>query len=226
MIKFILSDVEGTTTSISFVHQTLFPYSRKRMASFLQERSLDEKVQSCLNDVAQTIAQEELAFTPLEALEYWIESDRKHPALKTLQGMIWQEGYNNGEIKGHVYEDVGPALVKWREQGIKLGIYSSGSVLAQKLLFKHSLSGDLDQYFSYNFDTAIGHKREVASYREIAAHLDIAPQEILFLSDIAEELMAAKAAQFQVLQLCREGQKSDPNFDSVSDFSQISLPKK
>lgn len=221
-MKYILTDVEGTTTSIQFVHKVLFPYAAKRMDSFLVEHRLDSEVQRALTLVEQTIHEEKLDLSANAALKQWIENDRKHPGLKALQGLIWQFGYEQGEIKGHVYEDVPAALIRFRDQGYDLGVYSSGSVLAQKLLFKFSVAGDLDRYFSHNFDTGIGHKRELQSYTNIANNLNIPAGEILFLSDVPEELVAAQGAGMQVLQLCREGLVADSKFDSVTDFSQIS----
>lgn len=183
-MKFILMDVEGTTTSIRFVHDTLFPYSYEKMDSYIAEHP-EVGVSS-------------------DQLKAWIKADKKEPILKSVQGKIWEEGYKNGELKGHIYSDVPKAFERWLDSGLKLGIYSSGSVLAQKLLFKHSDFGDLDQYISANFDTSVGHKREKASYENIAQKLKFAPNEILFLSDIEEELDAAAAAGFQVARLLRD----------------------
>lgn len=199
-MKFILMDVEGTTTSIRFVHDTLFPYSYKKMDDYLSKHP-------------------ELEHSS-ETFKSWIKADKKEPALKSVQGKIWQEGYENGELKGHIYPDVPKAFKRWLAQGLKLGIYSSGSVLAQKLLFKYSDFGDLDQYISANFDTSIGHKREVQSYANIAQKLQLAPAEILFLSDISEELEAAQKAGFQVKQLVRD-EEVQSDFEKHKDFSEI-----
>lgn len=199
-MKYILMDVEGTTTSIRFVHDVLFPYSFKKMDDYVKNHP-------------------DLGVTS-EQLKAWIKEDKKEPLLKKIQGEIWQQGYESGELKGHLYSDVPKAFERWLKQGLKLAIYSSGSVLAQKLLFKHSEFGDLDQYISANFDTRIGHKREAPSYEAIATELKVGPDDILFLSDISEELMAAKASGFQVKQLCRDGMLDSP-FEKVSDFDNI-----
>lgn len=199
-MKYILMDVEGTTTSIRFVHDVLFPYSFDKMDDYVKSHP----------DVGVTS----------EQLKAWIKEDKKEPLLKKIQGEIWQQGYESGELKGHLYADVPKAFSRWLKQGLKLAIYSSGSLLAQKLLFKHSEFGDLDQYISANFDTRIGHKREAPSYSAIAAELKVQASDILFLSDISEELMAAKASGLQVKQLCRDGMIDSP-FEKVSDFDNI-----
>ena len=228
-MKFILTDIEGTTTSINFVHDELFPYSEKRMKDFVVSNLLNTDVQSCLNLVKKTIIEEESMNQNQEInldqiilqLKKWIKQDRKHPALKTLQGMIWKVGYELGEIKGHLYEDVLPALIKWKESSIQLAVYSSGSVQAQHLIFKHSIKGDLKSYFTHFFDTAVGNKREITSYQNIAKALQTLPSDILFLSDIKEELDAAHAVGFQTIQLVRNDKVVIGNHKTVKNFSEI-----
>lgn len=227
-MKYILMDVEGTTTSISFVHDVLFPYSKERIESFISAQSEDPKIQQILADTKKTIVAEENQKTISETeaaakLIEWVNTDRKHPALKDLQGLIWKVGYQSGELKGHVYPDVAPALEAWKKNGLLLGIYSSGSVEAQISLFGHSVSGDLNHYFSNNFDTSIGQKRDVKSYFNISSELNIDPKEILFLSDIAEELDAAKMAGFQTIQLVRMGDVPFHNHKQVRSFSDIKI---
>lgn len=224
-MRYILTDVEGTTTSIRFVHDSLFPYSSEKMESFLRDRGSDPVVAGLLGDVARTVEAEsgsKPAFSGcVDALKIWILSDRKHPALKGLQGLIWKDGYETGEILGHLYEDVPPAFRRWRERGLGLGIYSSGSVLAQRLLFGHTRFGDLNPLIQDNFDTAVGPKREASSYRRIAEKLSLSPSSILFLSDIAEELAAARKIGFAVLQLVREGTSPSIEFETAADFRSI-----
>lgn len=225
MKKFILMDVEGTTTSIDFVHEVLFAYAQEKMSSFVNSHHRETKVKEALNLLVDTIIDEE-GYNPdlksqIETLLDWIRVDRKHPALKTIQGFIWQQGYESGEIKGHVYADVLPALKRWQAAKLGLGIYSSGSVLAQKLLFKHSTAGDLTSYFSAHFDTAVGHKREAQSYLKIAAELKLKTTEILFLSDIAEELEAAAEVGYEVIQLCRSDSNNDSPYREESSFATI-----
>ncbi|MFZ4714546.1 MAG: acireductone synthase [Bacteriovoracaceae bacterium] len=225
MIKYILTDIEGTTSSISFVHEVLFPYSQKHLTKFIDENLNTSQVQSALADVKKTILEEnqseiddeEAVLTLLD----WIIKDRKHKALKDLQGLIWENGYKNGDFKGHVYSDVKPAFAKWKSQGLKMGVYSSGSVPAQKLLFAHSEAGDLTSYFSDYFDTAIGGKREISSYNNIKKALKIQGTDILFLSDIKEELDAAKMAGMKTVQLDRLKKLSKQGHEIVTTFSQI-----
>ncbi len=226
-MKYILTDVEGTTTSISFVHDTLFPFAKERLKSFIQKTSRDPEVQEILRQTKQTVATEtQREIDDDEACDqllYWIEIDRKHPALKALQGMIWEEGYLSGAIKGHVYDDVPGALKAWSEKGLLLGVYSSGSVKAQHSIFEHSVAGNLRPYFSNHFDTAVGHKREVESYKNIAAELKIPASEILFLSDIKEELDAARTAGMHTVQLVRQDNVILGNHQTAKSFKEIQL---
>ena len=156
-----------------------------------------------------------------DLLLHWIKTDRKHPALKDLQGLIWEGGYVSGQIKGHVYKDVPVALKAWKEAGLTLGVYSSGSVKAQHLIFEFSTEGNLRPYFSNHFDTAVGHKREVASYSNISNLLKVEPSEILFLSDIKEELDAAREAGMQTIQLVRQNDVVIGDHKTARDFSEI-----
>lgn len=224
-MKFILTDIEGTTTSISFVHDELFPYSKERMSEFLKQSSKKPEVIKCIEQVKETILLEKNKIITndgvAEQLIEWINLDRKHPALKELQGMIWEKGYESGEIKGHVYEDVMPALKKWKESGITLAIYSSGSVKAQKLLFQHSTKGNLLSYFSHQFDTAVGNKREVSSYKKISTELNCLASDILFLSDIKEELDAASEAGMKTMQLVRDDQVVIGKHPQARNFTTI-----
>lgn len=208
-MKFILTDVEGTTTSISFVHDVLFPFAKERLASFVQENSGKKEIKEILSG------------TSVEELLHWIDIDKKEPALKNLQGHIWEEGYVLGQIKGHVYSDVLPALKKWKEAGIGLGVYSSGSVKAQHLIFEFSTAGNLRPYFSHHFDTGVGHKRETQSYVNIADKLQFPPQDILFLSDIKEELDAARKAGMKTIQLVRQDDVVVGDHKTVRNFSEI-----
>jgi enolase-phosphatase E1 len=225
MIKYILTDIEGTTSSISFVHEVLFPYSQKHLSLFIDENKNKPEVLNALTDVKKTVLEEtqheiddeEAVFTLMD----WIIKDRKHKALKDLQGMIWEAGYKAKAFKGHVYNDVKPALNKWKSQGIKLGVYSSGSVAAQKLLFGYSEAGDLTSFFSDYFDTNVGQKREISSYQNIKKALKLQGADILFLSDIKEELDAAKMAGFKTIQLDRLKKLSKQGHEIVNSFSQI-----
>lgn len=220
MIKYILLDVEGTTTSIEFVHLELFPFSKEKMFWFVNvhpELCSQEK-QQVEAELAKKLTDKDFS----DQLLAWIEADKKHPALKSVQGKIWQLGYESGEIKGHVYPDVRQAFQYWREQGLRIGIYSSGSVLAQKLLFRYSLHGDLTTQIDDHFDTKVGAKREVGSYLSIARELGVDPETIVFLSDIAEECLAAKSAGMKSLQLIRDDKaKAHPDLKQIKDFSKV-----
>lgn len=225
MIKYILTDIEGTTTDILFVHKTLFPYSYQKLPDFVRTHADELAVAEYILETQQTLLEEKDEDADLEqvieALLDWIREDRKHPALKKLQGMIWREGYESNAFKGHVYSDVVPQLENWRMQGTRIGIYSSGSVEAQKLLFGCSEYGDLTYLFNHYFDTGVGHKKEVQSYQNIAKIVKILPEEILFLSDVEAELDAAKEAGMQSIQLVREGTQPSKNHVTARDFLEI-----
>ncbi len=203
-IKAILTDVEGTTSSISFVKQVLFPYARKALPAFVQAHGNEPQVRQWLDAVATEIAAGACQDSVIvETLQGWIDQDRKHTALKALQGMIWDAGYRNGDYTAHLYPEVAAVLRGWHARGLPLYVYSSGSVPAQKLFFGFSDAGDLGELFSGNFDTEVGGKREAASYTHIAKAIGIAPQDILFLSDVVEELDAAREAGLQTVLLDR-----------------------
>jgi enolase-phosphatase E1 len=225
MAEFILMDIEGTTTDIDFVHKTLFPYAAEHLTGYVQTHADDEEVRACLQSVKSTVqAEENREIDDTEAINTllrWIREDRKHTALKELQGLIWKEGFEQGAYQGHVYPDVPPQLEAWKQQDIGLGIYSSGSVQAQKLLFAHSVAGDLTPYFSHYFDTRVGAKRDPASYRLIAEKLNRTPSSILFLSDVEEELDAAAEAGFQILQLVRGTEPVTSKYPIVHSFADI-----
>jgi len=225
MIQFILLDIEGTTTSIAFVHEVLFPYATQHLAKFVQEHLTDPLVKEALHSVKETVLLEtNQNINDQEAIQYllgWIKEDRKHPALKKLQGYLWRKGYETGQYQGHIYPDVLPAFERWTKAGIDLGIYSSGSVGAQKLLFGYSEAGDLNSFFRAYFDTQVGHKREVESYRQIQKALDLPAESILFLSDVEEELDAAQGAGFQTVQLLRPGTTKGAKHQSTSNFDEI-----
>lgn len=189
MIQAIVTDIEGTTTDIRFVHQVLFPYARERLTPFLQEHQQDEEVAAALASLRREIEQPDADIeTLITTLHSFMDEDRKSTALKAIQGIIWRSGYLQGDFRGHLYSDVAPQLADWQQQGLKLYVYSSGSVAAQKLLFGYSDAGDLQPLFSGYFDTHVGAKREVSAYQNIAKQLSIAPQALLFLSDIRQEL--------------------------------------
>jgi enolase-phosphatase E1 len=209
MPRAILTDIEGTTSSIAFVAETLFPYARARLPAFVVAHP--EAAAPILAEVAATEPGD-----PVATLIRWIDEDRKATPLKTLQGMIWADGYREGAFTGHIYADAAAALRRWHEAGIALYVFSSGSVAAQKLLFGHSDAGDLTPLFSGYFDTTTGPKREAASYTAIARAIGFDPQDVLFLSDTPEEIAAARAAGLQALLIDRAGGAGD-----IASFGEI-----
>lgn len=222
MIKAIVTDIEGTTSSLSFVKDVLFPYARLHLPDFVRQHADSDPVKSLLDD-ARHIAGSELDLEALIArFIAWIDQDQKITPLKSLQGLIWQDGYRQGAFTGHIYADAVEQLRNWHRQGRALYVYSSGSVQAQQLLFGHSDAGDLTPLFSGYFDTHIGGKREAASYRHIIEQLALPAEQILFLSDIREELDAAAAAGMQTTWLVRD-QAIDPLavHRQVDDFHAI-----
>jgi enolase-phosphatase E1 len=201
----ILIDIEGTTSSISFVRDVLFPYARKRLPAFVETHGETPEVQHWLHETAVEAGLVEASRQDvIELLLQWIDQDRKSTALKALQGMIWKEGYEAGDYRAHMYPEVAARLRDWRANGLRLYVYSSGSVPAQQLFFRYSDAGDLTPLFAGYFDTEIGPKREAASYARIAEAIGEQPQHILFLSDIAEELDAAQSTGFRTGWLIRE----------------------
>lgn len=223
-IQAILTDIEGTTTSISFVHDTLFPYAKAHVKDYVFSHQNDPAVIQIVQEVKDIAKTHDANLDQVVAtLLSWMEQDKKITPLKTLQGMMWKEGYEKGELQGHVYEDAFQELVRWHEQGIRLYVYSSGSVAAQILLFSHSIYGDLTPLFSGYFDTKVGGKKESASYKNIVSQVKLPPEEILFLSDVVEELNAARDAGMQTILLLREGTVAPVGCDhqSVETFDEI-----
>jgi enolase-phosphatase E1 len=216
----VVLDVEGTTTPVSFVYDVLFPYARHRLAEYVSTLGSDElaEVERALRvEHAEDVLRGESVPPPewpasraaiVEAiigyLAWLMDRDRKSTVLKAVQGRIWQGGFRDGTLRGEVFEDVPRAFARWRATGVRIYIYSSGSVLAQRLLFEHSVAGDLTPCLDGYFDTAIGPKREASSYARIASALDEPARRLLFISDVQQELDAAAAAGFQTL-LCVRG---------------------
>lgn len=226
MITTILTDIEGTTSSIRFVKEVLFPYARERLPAFVVTHTDDVDVQHWLHEAASeaglvSATQQEI----IELLVSWIDADRKSTALKALQGMIWHDGYAGAEYRAHVYSEVPARLRAWQAAGKRLYVYSSGSVAAQKLLFGHTEAGDLTPVFSGYFDTGMGAKRDVESYRRIVAAIDQPASDILFLSDIIEELDAASAAGLQTMLVAREPAQcpAGGHHRCVASFDDIAL---
>lgn len=224
--KAIVTDIEGTTTPIAFVKETLFPYARAHMAEFLSAHRRQPAVAEAFEEAralagGTTVADADV----VAALLGWIDQDRKVAPLKTLQGLIWADGYGAGTLKAPVYPDAARSLRKWHDAGIRLYVYSSGSVPAQKLLFGHSDHGDLTPLFSGWFDLATGSKLEAVSYRRIAEAVGEAPRDILFLSDHPGELDAAGAAGLAAIRLDRGDPPPAPPGDHpcARSFADIDL---
>lgn len=208
-IQYVLTDIEGTTTSVQFVYDVLFPYFREHIHE-LKDQEDNEEVQKAFQEtirLALELTSVQLKQTDeiIEMLLKWSKEDKKITPLKTLQGILWRKGYESGKIKGHVYAEVPTALKNWKNQGMQMGVFSSGSVDAQKQLFGYSEAGDLTPYFSNYFDTITGSKREGKTYQKIAELVNKPAENILFLSDVVEELQAAEVAGFQTIQLVRPG---------------------
>ncbi|WP_457097705.1 acireductone synthase [Lysobacter sp. P5_B9] len=209
-IRAILTDIEGTTSSISFVKDVLFPYARRALPAFVAARGKEPGVRRWLDMVATEnggMCDDRMI---VEVLQGWIDEDRKHTALKALQGMVWADGYRGADFTAHIYPDAAPALNAWKEAGLPLYVYSSGSVPAQRLFFGHSDAGDLTPLFSGWFDTEVGGKREAASYRHIAESIGVPSTDILFLSDVVEELDAAREAGFATVLIDRRQDYPQP----------------
>lgn len=224
MIHAIVTDIEGTTTDIRFVHHVLFPYARTRLAEFVHHSAKKAEVAELLMALREEISQLDADNEQLISVLYrFMDEDRKSTTLKALQGMIWRNGYYKGDFQGHLYPDVAKQLTTWQQQGLKLYVYSSGSVEAQKLLFGYSDAGDLQALFSGYFDTHMGAKREITSYLNIASTLTFPPSELLFLSDIKEELDAAKGAGWHTCQLIRDTADPQSCHRQVNRFDQIDL---
>ena len=231
MTRAILTDIEGTTSSISFVKDVLFPYARRALPGFVKAHGDEPAVRKWLDAVAAEnggVCRDEMI---VEVLQGWIDQDRKHTALKALQGMIWANGYGNADFTAHVYPDAVPALRAWHADDLSLHVYSSGSVPAQRLFFGHSDAGDHTGLFSSWFDTEVGGKRVAESCRRIAAASGHPAGEILFLSDVVEELDAAREAGLDTVLVDRIEDYPQPRTGDaanghrrVESFAGISVP--
>ena len=253
VIRSILLDIEGTTCPVSFVASVLFPYARERLSSYLETNQGDPEVQALLaatqaafaadpnpevqalrqgapiqgHSAGQGQLQRGQTNAPLVAyLEWLIDHDSKFPALKELQGRIWASGYASGDLVAPLFDDVAPTLQRWHQDGYQLAVYSSGSVAAQQLLYRHSQNGNLEGLFSHWFDTRIGPKQAADSYGAIAAALQLEPAEILFVSDALAELEAAHGIGMAVAFSDRQGNPGrDPGpFNAIQSLAEIELP--
>ena len=228
-VRGILLDIEGTTTPIAFVHDVLFSYAREHVSEFLSANGEMEEVRAditLLSDEHADDVSNGLNPPPLVAdyVEWLIALDRKSTGLKSLQGKIWRQGYQQGSLKSQVFADVAPAFERWHARGLSINIFSSGSVLAQKLLFAHTEAGDLTRFIDEYFDTNVGKKAEAESYRRISKQMKLPPQNILFISDVIAELNAAHDAGMKAWLSIRPGNTPQDNLNSypiILNFDQL-----
>ena len=222
MIRAIVTDIEGTTTDIRFVHNVLFPYARERLAHYLRAGEHREPVNVLLNELRGEIHAPAASVDELiETLYKFMDEDRKSTTLKAIQGHIWREGYVNGDFTGHLYPDVVPAMRRWSDADIDIYIYSSGSVSSQKMLFSHSTEGDVSGLLSGFFDTHVGAKRQVSSYRNISMKTGVPVHPLQFLSDIREELDAARESGWKTVQLIRGEPDTQSTHRQATSFDDI-----
>lgn len=235
----ILLDIEGTTSSISFVYDVMFPFVRRELAGFLAEHWDDAELVAVRDQIARDAGQESFArwaktfgaTSPIQQRDLisaevlrLMDGDVKATGLKQLQGVIWKQGFDSSELKAHVYDDVPPALNRWNEAGRDVRIYSSGSIQAQKLFFGHTVAGDLLPLLRGHYDTTTGPKRESASYTKISGDFGLSPGEILFVSDVVQELAAARQAGMKTALAIRPGNPVQENADEhrrVHSFAEM-----
>lgn len=238
--KVALLDIEGTTSSVSFVHEVLFPFARRELSRYFEAHWGEPALARTTDLIAIDAGYANLnawcgSATPAEQrgivqaeIERQMDRDAKATGLKDLQGAIWKQGFESGELKAHVYDDVPTAIAKWRQAGLSVRIYSSGSIAAQKLFFGHSIFGNMLPSFDGHYDTTYGSKREAPSYTRIASEIGVAPSEIVFVSDLGQELEAAQAVGMQVVLSNRPGNSpvaSPERFPGIRSFAEIDLVK-
>ena len=225
-LRAILLDIEGTTTPIAFVHDVLFSYARVHVREFLAANPAVDDIALLREEHAADVSEAPPLTNEIESIaayvEWLIKLDRKSTALKSLQGKIWREGYRDGSLKSQVFADVAPAFERWRERGLSISIFSSGSVLAQQLLFAHTEVGDLTPFIESYFDTKVGKKGEADSYRKIAEAMSLKPEQILFISDVVAELDAASKTGMKTLLSIRPGNEpQEERYPSIRTFDSI-----
>lgn len=214
-MKALIFDIEGTTTDIHFVHNILFPYAKDKISDFVKEHA--PKIEHLLSSI-KTNYNVSSENEVIELLKTWINEDKKIKELKEIQGFIWENGYQKGEYKAHLYQDVLPSLEKWKEKGLKLYIYSSGSVHAQKLLFAHTEFGDITSLFSGHFDTTVGGKKQSTSYSNILNKIGYKAQDVAFFTDSPDEVLAAKDAGMRVFHVNRDGLYDESTDNMITSF--------
>jgi enolase-phosphatase E1 len=231
VVRALLVDIEGTTTPVDFVYRTLFPFARARLRDFLSSHAAQVRDDLARLRLEREAEAEEGApewhderriDSAVAYLEWLMDRDRKSTALKALQGRIWETGYRAGALRGELYPDVAPAFGRWRAQGRSIAIFSSGSALAQRLIFGYSTAGDLTPMIEAYFDTRVGLKREAESYRRIAGSLALETAEALFISDVGAELDAAREAGMRTLLCVRDDQPPEPGpHPRIASFDEV-----
>ncbi|MEQ8847107.1 acireductone synthase [Botrimarina sp.] len=224
----VLLDIEGTTSAVAYVYDVMFPFARRAIPTYVADHWSDDAMRDVRRQFAQDAGREFDSPSALaDEAHRLMDSDVKATGLKTLQGLVWEAGFRSGELQAHVYDDVPPALERWRAAGLDLRVYSSGSVHAQRLFFGHTEAGDLTPHFSGHYDTTTGPKRDAESYRRIAEDWRLPPGEILFLSDVTEELNAARAAGMATCLVVRPGNAeasaAQPPHVRVGSFGELAL---
>ncbi|MBV7317227.1 acireductone synthase [Shewanella sp. NIFS-20-20] len=223
-IRAIIVDTAGTTTDLDFIHNILFPYSAKVLPEFIHQHQNDFLVDFCLSDVRDIALEPEADLERVIAiLQQWVVEDRKATPLKTLQGMIWKQGYARGEFTGHIYPDFIAAIERYHQQKLRIYSFSSGSADAQSMLFGHSDGGDLNPLFNGHFDTRTGSKLDKQAYQNIINTISLTGKQILFVSDNIDELKAAASAGMKVCHMVRQAGMSTGQFNQISSFDELNI---
>ncbi len=223
-IRALVVDTAGTTTDLSFIEEVLFPYSSQKLAEFLQANKDNVLVDNCIADVKEMALEPDADLNRVvEILKQWISEDRKATPLKTIQGLIWKQGYSDSAFTGHIYPDFIEAIKQYTQNGIRIYSFSSGSVDAQKLLFSHSDGGDLTPLFNGHFDTRTGNKTYKQAYLNILNTVSMSPKQVLFVSDRLEELKAADEAGLNVVYMKRLPEQVESNYKTIESFTELSV---
>jgi enolase-phosphatase E1 len=227
-VRHVIVDIEGTTSASAFVYDVLFPYARERFAPWIEAHASESETAAVIASVGAEIGVADPAHDQVvTALTDWTDADRKVTPLKTLQGLIWEQGFANGDLTSHFFPDAITALSNWHDAGLPISVYSSGSVLAQRNWYAHSPAGDLTGWMSGYYDTAnAGPKREASAYRAIAEAIGADPGSLLFCSDVVAELVAASDAGWQVVRVRRAGEPhavEDSTYPEVHEMTEIHL---
>ncbi len=226
MEKVILLDIEGTIAPISFVKEVMFPYSKNKLETFLKENKDKEEIKKIIEEIKKIEGRDLTLEEIIETLKRWIDEDKKITPLKDLQGYIWKEGFEKGELKAPIYDDAIEKIKEWKNKGYKIYIYSSGSVQAQKLFFSNTNYGNILNMFNGHFDTKIGNKKDKSSYIKIAKEIGVKPEEIIFLSDDEKEIESSIKAGMRGIKVSREGDKpfiENYPYEQIRSFKELNF---